>query len=240
MRVAVLSDIHSNAPALEAVLASLGSVDQIWALGDIVGYGPHPDEVVARLREEGALAVQGNHDAAVLGRIPTGTFNAQARYAVEWTVGRITPATRAWLAAQPDARVESDFTLVHGSPREPLWEYLISIPVARLNLGAFGTPYCLVGHTHHPLTFRDDSGQVEVLSAGDGVNLRLDERRCILNPGSVGQPRDGDPRACAMLLDTETREVEWRRVEYPVAETQRAIRALPLPVSLADRLMFGR
>ena len=164
MRVAVLSDIHSNAPALEAVLASLGSVDQVWALGDIVGYGPHPDEVVARLREEGALAVQGNHDAAVLGRIPIGTFNAQARSAVEWTAARISPATRAWLAAQPDTRVEGDFTLVHGSPREPLWEYLISIPVARLNLAAFATPYCLVGHTHLPLTFRDDSGQVEVLA----------------------------------------------------------------------------
>jgi len=240
VRVAVLSDLHSNGPALEAVLDSMGTVDQVWVLGDTVGYGPHPDEVVARLAELGALAVQGNHDAAVLGRIPIGTFNAQARAAVEWTARTIVPATRAWLAAQPDTRVEGPFTLVHGSPREPLWEYLISIPVARLNLGAFETRHCLVGHTHFPLVFRDDDGQVESLTGGDGVRLQLDQRRCILNPGSVGQPRDGDPRACFMLLETEGGLVEWRRVEYPVAETQRAIRSLPLPVSLADRLMVGR
>ncbi len=240
MRVAVLSDIHANGPALEAVLAALGEVEQVWVLGDIVGYGPHPDEVVARLREIDAIAVQGNHDAAVLGRIPTGTFNGQARSAVEWTTETISPAARAWLTSQPDSRVEGDFTLVHGSPREPLWEYLISIPVARLNLAAFATPYCLVGHTHYPLTFRDDSGRVEVLTAGDGTRLALDGRRAILNPGSVGQPRDGDPRACAMLLDTEAHEVEWRRVEYPVAETQRAIQASLLPAGLADRLLVGR
>jgi diadenosine tetraphosphatase ApaH/serine/threonine PP2A family protein phosphatase len=240
MRVAVLSDIHSNAPALDAVLAVVEGVDQVWVLGDTVGYGPHPDEVVARLRDIDALAIQGNHDAAALGRIPVGTFNAQARAAVEWTAATITPATRQWLAEQPDTRVMGQFTLAHGSPREPLWEYLISIPLARLNLAAFTTSYCLVGHTHYPLTFRDDDGQVEVLSARDGIRLRLDERRCILNPGSVGQPRDGDPRACAMLLDTDSLEAEWRRVEYPVAETQRAIRALPLPVALADRLYVGR
>jgi diadenosine tetraphosphatase ApaH/serine/threonine PP2A family protein phosphatase len=240
VRVAVLSDIHSNAPALEAVVAGMGAVDQVWVLGDIVGYGPHPDEVVARLASLGALAVQGNHDAAVLGRIPVGTFNAQARVAVEWTALTVAPATRAWLAAQPDSRVEGDFTLVHGSPREPLWEYLITIPAARLNLAAFATSHCLVGHTHFPLVFRDDDGQVEVLPAGDGARLQLDGRRCILNPGSVGQPRDGDPRAGLMLLDTETGVAEWRRVAYPVAQTQRAIRSLPLPVSLADRLMVGR
>jgi diadenosine tetraphosphatase ApaH/serine/threonine PP2A family protein phosphatase len=240
MRIGVLSDIHSNAAALEAVLASLGSVDRLWVLGDIVGYGPHPDEVVARLRERDAVAVQGNHDAASLGRIPIGTFNAQARAAVEWTAASMSDETRAWLAALPDRRVESDFTLVHGSPREPLWEYLISIPAARLSLGAFSTSHCLVGHTHLPLTFRDDGGQVQVLSAGDGARLPLDARRCILNPGSVGQPRDGDPRACAMILDTDDACVEWLRVEYAIAETQRAIRALPLPVSLADRLLAGR
>jgi diadenosine tetraphosphatase ApaH/serine/threonine PP2A family protein phosphatase len=240
VRVAVISDIHSNGPALDAVLSHVGSVDQLWVLGDIVGYGPHPDEVVARLDEAGALAVQGNHDAAALGRIPTGTFNAEARAAVAWTAASMAPATRAWLAAQPDRRVEGACTLVHGSPREPLWEYLISIPAARLNLAAFMTPYCVVGHTHLPLTFRDDDGQVEVLAAGDGTRLQLDGRRCILNPGSVGQPRDGDPRACLMLLDTDAGVAEWRRVAYPVAETQRAIRALPLPVSLADRLIMGR
>lgn len=240
MLVAVLSDIHSNAYALDAVLDGIGPVDQLWVLGDIVGYGPHPDRVVERLRSEGALAVQGNHDAAVLGRIPTSTFNDQARSAVEWTARTMTVAAREWLVALPDKRVEADFTLVHGSPRDPLWEYLLSIPVARLNLGAFTTPYCLVGHSHFPVVFRDDHGQVEVLLAGDEGRLQLDERRCILNPGSVGQPRDGDPRAAAMLLDTDHSAVVWRRFDYPIERTQQDIRRLPLPGSLAARLGLGR
>ena len=218
---------------------SIGPYDQLWVLGDSVGYGPDPDAVVERLRAENAVAVQGNHDAAVLGRIPTGTFNDLARAAVEWTAGTMAPANLAWLAEQPEKRETGDFTMVHGSPRDPLWEYLFSVPSARLNLAAFETPYCLVGHTHQQLTFRDDRGQVEALLAGDGSELVLDERRCILNPGSVGQPRDGDPRACAMTIDTESGRVSWSRVEYPVDATQEAIRALPLPERLAERLESG-
>lgn len=240
MLVAVLSDIHSNAYALEAVLDGIGPVDQLWVLGDIVGYGPHPDQVAERLRSAGVIAVQGNHDAAVLGRIPTDTFNEQARRAVEWTARTISATTREWLAALPDERVEGEFTLVHGSPRDPLWEYLLSIPAARLNLAAFTTPYCLVGHTHYPVVFRDDQGQVEALVAGDGARLVIDERRCILNPGSVGQPRDGDPRASVMLLDTARHEAEWRRFDYPITLVQRDIRQAQLPGSLADRLEMGR
>ena len=239
MRVAVLSDIHSNAFALEAVLESIGPFGQLWVLGDIVGYGPDPNGVVERLRGEDAIAVQGNHDAAALGRIPVGTFNDLAQAAVAWTSETLTATSRDWLAALPDKRVEGDFTLAHGSPRDPLWEYLFSIPAARRSLAAFDTPYCLVGHTHHQLTFRDDGGQVEALLAKDAGRLTLDERRCILNPGSVGQPRDGDPRACAMLLDTETLDVEWRRIDYDIDKTQQAIRELPLPGGLADRLELG-
>jgi diadenosine tetraphosphatase ApaH/serine/threonine PP2A family protein phosphatase len=240
MRVAVLSDIHSNAQALEAVLGSLGAVDQVWVLGDIVGYGGQPDDVVARLEAAGALAVQGNHDAAVLGRISTDTFNDLARDAVAWTASAIAPAARAWLASLPERRVEGDVTLVHGSPRDPLWEYLASVPAARAVLAAFETPYCLVGHTHVPAAFRDEAGRVTALPIADGARLHLDERRCILNPGSVGQPRDGDPRACAMLIDTTTAEVAWRRVAYPIEAAQAAIRARGLPGLLADRLALGR
>ena len=149
MRLAVLSDIHSNLPALEAVLEAIGPFDQLWVLGDIVGYGPYPDAVVERLRDADALAVQGNHDAAALGRIPTGTFNDLAREAIEWTATAMTEANLDWLAELPEKRVEGDFTLAHGSPRDPLWEYLFSVPAARVNLAAFDTPYCLVGHTHH-------------------------------------------------------------------------------------------
>ena len=239
MRLAVLSDIHANGPALEAALEAVGAFDQLWVLGDIVGYGPHPDSVVERLRAADAVAVQGNHDAAVLGRIPVGTFNDLARAAVRWTTETMSEENLAWLADLPETRVEGDFTLAHGSPRDPLWEYLFSVPAARINLGAFETPYCIVGHTHHQLTFRDDQGQVEALLADDASTLDLDERRCILNPGSVGQPRDGDPRACAMTIDTDAGAVSWLRFDYDIEATQAAIRATPLPGRLADRLDLG-
>jgi diadenosine tetraphosphatase ApaH/serine/threonine PP2A family protein phosphatase len=239
VRVAVLSDIHSNLPALEAVLTAVGTFDQLWVTGDIVGYGPHPDDVVERLRGLDALAVQGNHEAAALGRIPVDMFNDLARRAIEWTASTMRPENLAWLAEQPDRRQEGDFTLVHGSPRDPLWEYLFSIPVARVNLAAFETPFCIVGHTHHQLVFRDDHGQVKAILPGEDETLALDERRAILNPGSAGQPRDGDPRASAMILDTDSLEASWQRVAYPVEATQAAIRELPLPARLADRLELG-
>jgi diadenosine tetraphosphatase ApaH/serine/threonine PP2A family protein phosphatase len=239
MRVAVLSDIHSNEPALASALDAVGAVDEVWVLGDIVGYGPHPNEVVERLRDLEAVAVQGNHDAAVLGRIPTSTFNDLARAVVAWTAEAMKPANLEWLAGLPEKREQGDFTLAHGSPRDPIWEYLFSIPAARINLAAFETSYCLVGHTHHQLTFRDDQGRVELVPASSGTRLTLDGRRCILNPGSVGQPRDGDPRAGAMIIDTESGVVEWLRFDYDIPRTQAAMRALPLPRRLADRLEHG-
>jgi len=239
MRVAVLSDIHSNLAALDAVLEDLGIVDAVWVLGDIVGYGPEPDAVVARLREVDAVAVRGNHDAAALGQLDASAFNDDARTAVEWTAAALSAGTRDWLDALPERREVGDFTLVHGSPRDPLWEYLYSVPVARRNFGAFTTPHCLVGHTHVPLVFRDEDGSVETVEPRHGSTLTLDERRTILNPGGVGQPRDGDPRACAMLLETGGGGVEWRRIEYPVDRTQERMRAVGLPVRLVNRLSHG-
>jgi len=244
MRIAVLSDIHGNLPALEAVLASLAPFDAVWQLGDICGYGPQPNEVVARLAELGAIGVRGNHDAAALGELATETFNDDARAAVEWTAGRLEPAAQRWLAALP-ARLEVDgFTLVHGSPRDPTWEYVYSVPVARSNLSRFATDHCLVGHTHVPLIFReavahDGGARVETIAPDHRTALTLDARRSIANPGSVGQPRDGDRRASAMLLDTDGPTLEWRRIDYPIADVQRMMARARLPARLITRLQFG-
>ncbi|HSW42676.1 MAG TPA: metallophosphoesterase family protein [Patescibacteria group bacterium] len=239
MRVAVLSDIHANLPALDAVLASLGEVDAVWQLGDVVGYGPHPDEVVARLREIGATGVRGNHDAAALGVLGVEWFNPAAGRAVDWTARRISPETRAWLADLPERIVLGEMTLVHGSPRDPTWEYVMTTHDARANLDWFGTPYCLHGHTHVPASWRGSDGRMEMLAPSPGSVLPLDERRLLLNPGSVGQPRDGDPRASALVVDTDARHVTWHRIAYPVAATQADIRAAGLPDWLADRLARG-
>lgn len=239
MRVAVLSDIHANVPALDAVLAALAPYDAIWVLGDTVGYGPQPDEVIARLRRERARGVQGNHDAAAIGKIESDAFNDDARAAVAWTAERIGASARRWLAARPERMTELDFTLVHGSPRDPLWEYLFTVPVARRSFAAFDTPHCLVGHTHVQLVFREQDGHVEALSPSHGSILELDERRTILNPGGVGQPRDGDPRACAMTLDTDAMTVEWHRIEYDIALVQERMREAALPPRLASRLTHG-
>jgi diadenosine tetraphosphatase ApaH/serine/threonine PP2A family protein phosphatase len=240
--VAVLSDIHSNLVALDAVLESIGRVDAIWHLGDVVGYGPWPDEVVDRLREVGAIGVKGNHDDAACGGASVERFNPTARRAAEWTRDRISASTRRHLLQLPEtlAPEGTPFTLAHGSPRDPLFEYVFSRAAAEANLAAFSTPFCLVGHTHVPLVFREDPGGMRVLEPRPGTTLHLDERRAILNPGSVGQPRDGDPEASYLMLDTAAATATWRRVAYDVAATQAAIRAAGLPSQLAGRLAVGR
>jgi diadenosine tetraphosphatase ApaH/serine/threonine PP2A family protein phosphatase len=239
MRIAVLSDIHGNLPALEAVLTALRPFDAIWQLGDIVGYGPEPDEVVARLRADNATGVRGNHDAAAIGELDTDAFNADAGTAVRWTAGRISAATKSWLKALPETTTEGDFTLAHGSPRDPTWEYLLTPAAARANLAVMTTAHGFVGHTHVPLVFREDGGQIETLAPDDHSIIEIDARRTLLNPGSVGQPRDGDPRASAALYDTEARTVEWRRVSYDIAATQQRMRAAGLPQRLVERLARG-
>ena len=239
MRVAVLSDIHGNLPALEAVLAALAPYDAVWQLGDVVGYGPQPDEVVARLARENAVGVRGNHDSAAIGALDTYAFNDDARAAVEWTAQRIESTTRQWLAALPLRSVDEPFTLVHGSPRDPTWEYVYSNAIARANLGAFETRHCFVGHTHVPLVFRERGSRVEGVRLAADASYELAHERLIINPGSVGQPRDGDPRASAMILDTEARSLEWRRVEYPIERVQKLMAQQDLPARLSARLEFG-
>lgn len=239
MRIAVLSDIHANLVALDAVLAAIGRVDAAWHLGDVVGYGPEPDAVVGRLREIGAIGVRGNHDAAAVGGPEIEHFNVDARRAMEWTRKVISPESWQWLSALPTSVTHGQFSLVHGSPRDPIWEYVTTTPVARLNLETLTTPYCLHGHTHIPLVFRDEDGFVETITPSDGSSLRLDGRRLMANPGSVGQPRDGDPRASALVLDLEAGELTWHRVAYDIAATQAAMRKLGLPPRLVERLDVG-
>lgn len=239
MRVAVLSDVHGNLPALEAVLAALAPYDAVWQLGDVVGYGPQPNEVVARLVAEHARGVRGNHDAAALGQLSTDNFNDDARQAVEWTARELRRPANDWLAGLPARTEIEEFTLVHGSPRDPTWEYVFSLGVARASMAAFDTAHCLVGHTHVPLVFRQADTDIEALRPGDGDTLELDERRTIINPGSVGQPRDGDPRACGMIIDTDRHRLEWRRVEYPVEPVQQLMLEFGLPDRLSARLRFG-
>ncbi len=239
MRIAVLSDIHSNLAALDAVLAAAGPVDGIWQLGDIVGYGPEPDAVVARLREVGAIGVRGNHDAAACGGSEIDWFNPDAKRAMEWTRAAISADSVAWLQTLPDRLSVSGADLVHGSPREPLWEYVTSVPLARANLAVLEHPIGLHGHTHIPVAFIEDDGRVGVVRPLDGSELELRGRRALLNPGSVGQPRDGDPRAAYALVDPEAGSISWHRTAYDVGTVQAAMRAAGLPESVAARLSFG-
>jgi predicted phosphodiesterase len=239
VRVAVLSDIHANLPALEAVLAALTPFDAIWHLGDTVGYGPQPNEVVELLDRRGAIGVRGNHEAAATGQIDAEWFNEDARVAIEWTARVLTPASRAILLALPERRSEGDFTLVHGSPRDPTWEYISSTDVARAGLDALTTPYGLFGHTHDPRVFRAQAAVIETLGPTDQSELQLDERPVLFNPGSVGQPRDGDPRASALVLDLEARRAMWHRVAYDIRAVQARMREVGLPKRLVERLDRG-
>src|SRR5215210_3454966 len=225
MRVAVLSDIHANLVALDAVLDAAGSVDAVWHLGDVVGYGPDPDAVVARLTSVGAVGVRGNHDAAACGGDEIEWFNPEARAAMEWTRRTISAETRGWLEALPERVVDGDFTLVHGSPRDPTWEYVTSVPIARANLEVLTTRYGLHGHTHVPIVYREDDGRVEAVSPGPGSRVTLDGKRSLINPGSVGQPRDGDPAASYLVLDSAAGTCSWHRVAYDVGSVQAAMTA---------------
>jgi predicted phosphodiesterase len=239
MRVAVLSDIHSNLVALDGILARLGSVDAVWHLGDVVGYGPEPDRVVERLDAIGAVGVRGNHDAAAVGGPEIEWFNPEARTAIEWTRDRIDATTAAWLTALPEVLVIGDYTLVHGSPREPLREYVTSIGAARAALDGIETRHGLHGHTHVPVAFVEREAHVGAMLPEDGTVLDVNDDRLFLNPGSVGQPRDGDPASSCLVLDTEAATVTWIRSSYDIAAVQASMRAARLPARLAERLDHG-
>jgi diadenosine tetraphosphatase ApaH/serine/threonine PP2A family protein phosphatase len=239
VRVAVLSDIHGNLVALDAVLASVGSVDAVWHLGDVVGYGPEPDGVVERLAGLGAVGVAGNHDLAAVGGDQIAWFNPDARAAMEWTRRRISDGTKGWLAALPSRQRVAEFSLVHGSERDPVWEYVTSVPVARANLAVLQTRFGLHGHTHLPMAWAERDGRVEAIAPSADSTFQLTLERALLNPGSVGQPRDGDPTAGYLVIDEDAGLCTWRRVAYDVPTVQAAMLEAGLPRRLADRLGFG-
>jgi len=244
LRCLVIADIHGNLPALEAVLEEADSFDEVWCLGDVVGYGPEPNECVTRLRRLPHRTVAGNHDFAAVGMVATSEFNPLAQQAAQWTAERLSSENREFLEGLPLQATVGEYTLVHGSLRSAIWEYVDNARTALENLLNQPTRYCLVGHTHVPTSFREVTGILrrarERRLSGDRASFRLDAARSILNPGSVGQPRDGDPRASYMLLDPDSGAGEVRRVEYPIAETQRRILDAGLPERNALRLAQGR
>lgn len=242
MRIAVISDVHSNLIALDAVLARVGGVDAVWHLGDVVGYGPEPDAVVDRLAAIGAIGVRGNHDAAACGGTEIEWFNPDARSAMEWTREAISERTRSWLADLPERREAAGFTLVHGSGRDPTWEYVTTSTAAHASLATMDTPHGINGHTHIPVAYLVVGDRVGRLGPEPGASdaaVNLGSGRLLLNPGSVGQPRDGDPRASYLILDTDAGTATWQRVAYDVAAVGAAMRAAGLPARLAERLRYG-
>ncbi|MFC2023818.1 metallophosphoesterase family protein [Chloroflexota bacterium] len=243
MRCLVLSDIHSNLEAFEAVLNDAGAVDQIWCMGDVVGYGPDPNACVELLRSKPHVCVAGNHDWGTLGKIDLGDFNQDARNANLWNREQLTAESLEFLEGVPEKKIEGTFTLVHGSPCHPIWEYIVYASTAVENFDCFDTSFCLVGHTHTPAIFRKngegDPEPCEPVLVEPGVPISLGLERMILNPGSVGQPRDGDPRASYVLLDLEALTVEHRRVPYPIEQTQAKMMSHDLPMRLVLRLSHG-
>jgi predicted phosphodiesterase len=243
MRVAVISDVHANLYALEAVLAEIDREppDAIWCLGDTVGYGPRPNECCDLVRERADLVLTGNHDLLSLGsaEVALGEFNPEAAEASRWTAEQLSDASRRFLEPlKPTAEVEGA-QLFHGSPRDPVWEYVLTELIALESLTLTYAPLVLVGHTHVATSLVLNGERLEGGVAPDGTEARFDEHRCLLNPGSVGQPRDGNADAAFLDVDFGAKRAKFRRVPYPVARTQQEIRERGLPDSLAERLAHG-
>lgn len=242
MRILVCSDIHANLVALNTVIGSAGAFDRIWCLGDVVGYGPEPNACIECLRRYDLVCVAGNHDWAVVDKMDLEEFNSDARDAVLWTRNQLTVNNLDWLNSLTDKPVEMDrFTLCHGSPRHPIWEYVLSPTAARDNFDHFTTPICLLGHSHIPLVFSlDPDADTAVLQPlAEDTALPLGASRMIINPGSVGQPRDRDNRASFAMLDTEAFTLTHYRVPYDIEATQAGMEKAGLPIRLIMRLGFG-
>jgi diadenosine tetraphosphatase ApaH/serine/threonine PP2A family protein phosphatase len=241
MRYAILADIHGNLEAFRSVLQDIddrGDVDEFWCLGDIVGYGPEPSACLALLREYPHVCVAGNHDWAAVGRIDTADFNPDAAAACKWTAGQLSAEDKEYLQNLPLTATRGEFTLAHGSPRDPLYEYIFSALSAAGNFQSFGTEHCLVGHTHVPAVFSDSEGGCRKASLP--LVLQLGGGRLIVNPGGVGQPRDGDPRASYAIYDEAERVIYSYRISYDIASVQKKMIEVGLPEFLSTRLSEGQ
>jgi predicted phosphodiesterase len=241
MRVLVISDIHANLTALEAVLADAGQVDAAWCLGDVVGYGPDPNECILRVKELPNLeCILGNHDAASLNHIGVNAFNPEARQAIYWTQRVLTEQSTIFLRSRPEKVVIGEVTLAHGSPRQPVWEYVMDPYVATQNFSFFETTYCFIGHTHLPVRYNLEEGQLTADMIGLEPNQITELKpRAIINPGSVGQPRDRDPRASFAIYDTDAQTWDYRRIAYDIRSVQERMIAARLPERHIVRLEGG-
>lgn len=239
MRILVFSDIHSNLTALEAVLAAAGNVDAYWCLGDLVGYGPDPNECIALVRDlPNLVCVRGNHDAATLGEVDQNTFNHEASLAITWTKRNLNAESQEFLLSLPERLLIDDITLVHGSPRNPVWDYIMDAMTAERMFQFFDTQICLVGHTHVPAIWKETESESPKGLVLDYQKVKI-LTKSILNPGSVGQPRDHDPRAAFAIFDPQESLWELRRVPYKTAEVQARIKKSGLPWRHALRLSEG-
>jgi predicted phosphodiesterase len=243
MRVGVVSDIHGNRQAFEAVLEAIAGSEcqEMWCLGDLVGYGADPDACVELARMHAAICLAGNHDLVVRGSLPLDEFSRGAALAAQWTSETITAETRAYLQELEPSLRDEHVGLYHASPRDPVWEYVLSPLQAEMCLDVQEHRVCLIGHSHVPLAFQRQSGQLATGQTRDAdEQLDLSTGEWLVNPGSVGQPRDGDPRAAWLELDLDAWEATYRRTDYDIGAAAAAIRAARLPASLAERLQFGQ
>ena len=241
MRIAILSDIHANYHALQTVLATVEheQVDEVWCLGDTVGYGPRPNRCCAVVADRAGLCLAGNHDLAVAGALPIDDFNGDAAAAARWTQSVLEPDARAFLEQLEPTATRPGVELYHGSPVDPVWDYVLSEAAAFLSFRMTKAPLVLVGHSHVALALSWDGSGLGGGVAHEGAEVDLGATRWLLNPGSVGQPRGGDPRAAWLLIDDEARRATFRRTPYPIEQTQEEIRERGLPEALAERLAHG-
>jgi diadenosine tetraphosphatase ApaH/serine/threonine PP2A family protein phosphatase len=244
MKVLIISDIHANLVALERVLAATADeeVDDIWSLGDIVGYGPKPRESVELIQKICPnVSLIGNHDWAAIGRLDLDDFNPVAKYASYWTTMQLSADHLDYLESLPNRMIEDDWTLVHGSPQHPVWEYVYNARIAAINFGFFDTRICFIGHTHIQLYITEEAANdnIQPKQPRDGEVIDVSNERIMINPGSVGQPRDGDPRAGCAIFDTDEMTVTFHRIAYDIEKTQQQLREVNLPDSLVMRLAMG-